>query len=825
LAIEKNAPIFEIKKMIQMNQKIFNLALPHIIAVVLFVFISCAYFSPILQGKQLKQLDVMKYMGASKEAMDYKEIKGRQALWTNSMFGGMPTYIITHVQKLSLIHYSHQLIQLFMTKPINLVFLYLLGFYLALLIFGVNPWLSIAGSVAYAFSSYFFIIIEPGHITKAIALGYMPPIIAGFYLAYNRKMFLGAIVFTLFLAMQILINHLQITYYTFMMIGALGVFELIKAVKEKLLLGFAKTSGVLLIGVLLAVLSNISGIWTTYEYSHYSIRGPSELIKEGDTQTKGLDKDYITAWSYGIDETLTLLIPNFKGGSSTTKLDKNSATYEFFKRNYGNEVAKQASESIPTYWGTQPFTSGPVYLGASVLLIFMAGLFLVKGYLKWWIVSISILSILLAWGRNFMPLTDLFLDFFPGYNKFRAVTTILIIVEFAVPLLAIITIDKILKEEFSLERIKSALKKSLIILGSITLFLSLFGGGLFSFSSEMDGRLLQAGYPVDEIMADRASMLKGDAFRSLIFIIIAAGLVFLTATKKIKNNIAIILFGAIFLIDMWPVNKRYINDSHFANKRDVEIAYRPTQADLLILEDKDPNFRVFNVAVNTFNDASTSYFHKSIGGYSAAKMQRYQEVIEEHISKNNMEVLNMLNTKYFIVPDKEGGPMPQKNPYVLGNSWFVENIIYVPNANAEIEALNNFNPSKDIIIDERYKHLIEGFSINPDPEANIKLISYNPENLVYESNTQSEQLAVFSEIFYSKGWNAYINGEIFPHFRANYILRAMKVPSGNNTIEFRFEPKSYYIGEIISFSASLIMMLLFALIIFGEIRKNKMIKS
>jgi len=804
-----------------MQQNMARQALPHITAVIAFLLISLVYFSPVLDGKKLRQTDVMTYTGTSKECLDWEDDYGRPALWTNSMFGGMPTYLVTHTAENNQLKYLHWVMNLFSFKPVNLVFLYLLGFYLALLAFRINPWLALGGSIAYAFSSYFFIIIEPGHITKAIALGYMPAVIGGVYLAFNGNRLLGAVMLTVFLTLQIYINHLQITYYTMLIILFFGIFQLYESFKKKQLPAFFKTFVLLTAGVALALASNITGLWTTYEYGKYSIRGKSELTLNKDNQTSGLDKDYATSWSYGVGESMTLFIPNARGGASTTNLGKDSETYSYFFKQYGHDVARQATASIPTYWGPQPFTSGPVYLGASVLFLFILGMFLLKGRLRWWLLSVSVLALMLSWGKHFMTLTDFFLDYVPGYNKFRAVSMILVIVEFAVPLLAILFLDKLLKQEIDPAKLKKVLYRTAGVMGGIALIFLIMGSSLFDFSSPEDVRLKEAGYPVDEIISDRMSMLTGDAFRSLVFVLLTAGMVFLVMKNKVKKNVAIALFAVIFLADLWPVNKRYINNDNFITKRESKQIFTPTKADEAILQDKDPNFRVFNASVNTFNDASTSYFHKSIGGYSGVKMQRYQEVIEHQIAKQNFKVLNMLNTKYFIIPTKEQGPMPQQNPDALGNAWFVDTFRLVANADSELMALSTFNPRREAIIDQRFETMVKDLVLQPDSGAVIKLTHYEPEKLMYSTNATKPRLAVFSEIYYDKGWNAFIDGKETPHFRANYLLRAMVIPEGAHEIEFRFEPRSYFIGEQVSLYSSLTTIILLLLVLFGEWKKWK----
>lgn len=799
----------------------FKKLTPHITALVVFFLLAAVYFSPMLEGKRIRQSDVMNYYGMSKECNDYKDKTGETALWTNAMFGGMPTYLITNVGQSNLFVKIHQLFTLFNWRPVSLIFLYLLGFYLALLAFGINPWLSIAGALAYGFSTYFIIILEPGHITKAMALGYMPAIIGGVYYAYRKKMLLGASMTGAFLALQLLVNHLQITYYTAIILAFLGIAELIFAIRSGKIKAFAKTTGVLVIFAGLAVGTNFTNLYLIYEYGKYSMRGPSELTSDKDVKTSGLDRDYATDWSYGKAETFTLLVPNLMGGASGYDIGTGSATYDVLKSQIGPGPAKEAVKQMPMYWGSQPFTSGPVYVGAGIIFLFVLGLILIRGNLKWWILGVTVLSIMLAWGKNFMGFTNFFFDYVPGYDKFRTVSMILIMAEFTLPLLAIITFDRILKQQLDKAKVMKALKVALGIVGGFALLFALIPGAFFDFSGLSDGRYAEMGYPITQIVEDRESMVRMDAFRSLVFILLTAGVVWLVVKGKIKTTIAVLVLGILLLIDLWPVNKRFVNNDMFVSKAQEKQPFVATAADKEILKDKDPNYRVFNVAVNTFNDASTSYFHKSVGGYHGAKMKRYQEVIEHHIAQQNMEVLNMLNTKYFIIPTKESGPVPQMNPYALGNAWFVDTLTIVNNADEEINALTGFNPATTAIMDKRFSKEAEGWKSSPDSMAVIKQTLYSPNKLTYESSTSSTQLAVFSEIYYDKGWNAFIDGQPAPHFRVNYILRAMVVPSGKHQIEFRFEPKGYVMGEKISLASSSILLLMMAGAIFLEYRKGR----
>ena len=788
----------------------FSKAKPHIIIIVLFALISFAYFSPIIEGKRIDGHDVKTWIGMSKEISDFRDSSGNEALWTNSMFSGMPAYQISVKYSSNLVRYIDKVITLGFPRPANLLFLYLLGFYLLLLSLKVDYRVAAVGAIAYAFSSYFFIIIQAGHMTKAHAIAYLPMVVASVIYTYRGKLLLGGTLTALTVALELYSNHLQITYYLIFILIFIGLYQLFQDYKSQNLPSFFKRSAVLILAALLATGTCFTRLKTTMDYGKDSTRGKSELTSNIENKTKGLDKDYATQWSYGIAETMTLLIPNFHGGASQGELSTNSETYNALKR---SPNAKKIIKSLPLYWGDQPIVSGPTYAGAIVIFLFLLSLFLLKGRFKYWILSLTVLSIFLAWGKNFMPLTELFLDFFPGYNKFRAVSMILIVAEFTLPLLAFLALNNFIFSDADKLSKQKSLKNAFFITSSITLLFALVPNIFFDFVGFNDSMLASNGWPVEALQSDRASMLSNDAWRSFFFILLAFLSLFFFLKHKVSSNNVILIFAVLLLFDMWTINKRYLNDSHFIRSSKVKIPYKASQADNFILSDNDPNFRVFNQSVSTFNDASTSYFHKSIGGYHGAKLKRYQELIDSHISKGNMQVLNMLNTKYFIL---QNGKV-NRNPNVLGNAWFIKDTKIVENADDEILALNNFDASSIAIIDKRFKSLIKEFS--SDSLSSIKLDEYQPNYLKYSSSSKENQIAVFSEVYYDKGWNSYIDGELVSHFRANYILRAMNIPKGNHTIEFRFEPEIFKIGERISLASSIL--LIFSLI-FVSVRELKL---
>ena len=783
---------------------------PHLIVLLLFMSISFVYFSPLLEGKMLDMHDIKQWQGMSKEVVDFHEKTGENALWTNSMFSGMPAYQIATWSDANLIQYVVKVITLGMPRPASLLFLYLLGFYILLLSLKVDYRLAAVGAIAFAFSSYFFIIIQAGHMTKAHAIAYVPMVVAAVLYTYRGKMLLGGVLTALTVALEIYANHLQITYYLVLMLLIIGLVQFVKDLKAKNLVDFAKRTGVLLVAALLASGTAFTNLATTMEYGKDSTRGKSELSDNLDNKTSGLDKDYATQWSYGIAETFTLLIPNFHGGASQGELTTESETYQAIK---SAPNAKQLIKQLPLYWGDQPGVGGPTYAGAIVIFLFVLGLFFVKSEMRIWLVMATIMSIMLAWGKNFMGLTELFLDYFPGYNKFRAVSMILVIAEFTIPFLGFVALNKFLISDKLENEKEKSLKLAFYFVGGITLLFALIPSLFFDFVGGQDASLEKNGWPIDALQSDRAGLLSADAWRSFIFIALTFGTLWLFLKNQLQSKYVIFIVGVLVLADMWTVNKRYLNNDNFASKRKVEKPYQTSQADQQILNDKDPNFRVFNQTVSTFNDASTSYFHKSIGGYHGAKLKRYQELIENHISKGNMAVFNMLNTKYFI--SQQG--QVQQNPGAMGNAWFVNNVNIVANADAEIAALNGFNPDSTAIVDVRFSEQIIDNLDNSNTA--ITLEEYKPNFLKYTSSSTKDGIAIFSEIYYDKGWNAYIDGELKPHFRANYVLRGMQIPEGNHLVEFKFEPSTYKTGETVALASSAILLLLLAFVSFKELRK------
>lgn len=795
--------------------------LPHVVAIVIFLLLTAAYFSPVLfEGKSLPQQDILQARGGAKEIMDFREATGEEALWTNSMFSGMPAYLINTHFSGDWSGFIHKILTFDMPALAGNIFITLLGGYILMLALGMNVWLAIVGAIALTFTSYNFIILEAGHNTKSLTIAYIPVVLAGLFYTLRRNMWIGAALFTLGLALNLHFNHLQMTYYMLLMILVFIVAEVVFAVKEKRFPSLFKRGMLLLAGAILAAGVNFGRLYTTAEYSAYSIRGKSELAPAttgNAPNATGLDRGYAFQWSYGVSETMTLLIPHFYGGASSASLDKESNTYEAFVRmgvpaGQAEQIVKQG---IPLYWGDQPFTSGPVYVGAIICFLFVLGLFIVDKRWSIWLALATLLSIVLAWGNNFEAFNYFMFDYFPGYNKFRAVSSALVIAQVTMPILAMLALYTLIRDFKVIQNITKKLLYATGITAGICLLVWLFSGTA-SFVGASDPQLMQAQYPIDAIRADRADAMSSDALRSIIFILLAAGALYLFLRNKISAVMAVAGIGMLVLADLWTVNKRYLNNDDF-QKNAIEKHFQPTQADQLILQDKDPNYRVINLP-NPFQDARTSYFHKSVGGYHGAKLRRYQDLIERHISQNNLEVLRMLNTRYAITGDQKQ-PV-QRVPGALGNAWFVQEVKAVNSPDEELDALSGFEAASTAVVDVN-KFPVQNRTFTAD-NANIELTEYKPNYLKYTYEAAQAGMVVFSEIYYPAGWQAYLDGQPVEHIRANYVLRAMQVPAGKHTIEFRFAPDSYQTGNTISLISSVLLMLVIAgAIVYGVKRGNK----
>lgn len=902
----------------------FKKVLPHLGVLALFVVISFAYLSPLIEGKKVAQSDLIQFKGMSKSVSDYREKTGEEALWADNMFSGMPAYQISTYYPGNLIRRVDRAIRLFLPRPADYLFLLMAGFYFLGIVLGLRWWEALLGAFAMAFSSYSVIIIEAGHTSKVHAIAYMAPVLASIILAYRGKILLGSALTAFFLALQLSANHLQITYYLLITIVIMVIAKFIHAIRAGEMQGFIKTSLVLVVAGFIGIGPNIGNLWTTQEYGKYTMRGPSELTIHA-SESDGLDKDYALRWSYGRTETYTLLVPNFFGGSSQDRWTDESEVYQAMRDNLQASQAKEILRGLPArYWGDQPFTSGPVYVGAIICFLFVLGLLLVRSEDKWWLLIATIVSILFAWGRHFPLLTDVIFDYLPLYNKFRAVSMTLVIAQVAMPFLALLALKNFFSGDISKDELKKKTLMALGIVGGVLLLMVALPTLFSDFEHQFDEQMRAGGYPdwlVDAIVSDRISLMRSDAFRSLGFILVAAGVMWLFILDKLKSQWAMVILAALVLIDLWAVDKRYLNEDDFVKPRNLDAMYTETQADQQILQDSDPNFRVYNTVEPLDRGARTSYYHKNIGGYHGAKLKRYQELIDYQIGRGNLEVIDMLNTKYFIRQGGQGGLFAMPNPGVLGNAWFVQNYKLVANPDAELNNLSDMyevrsinndytyvngkaikvdtigvldelylstkgyedlptgegerragyevdfsilnvpngivavlgsSDSADIVIDttkarsgivlpehvsfklisefeaqnmavidKRFANDLTGFSLQFDSTANIQLTKYKPNELTYKSKTASEQLAVFSEVYYDKGWKAYVDGKEQPYFRANYILRAMKIPAGEHEIVFKFEPRAYYMGNKLGLIFSVILLGFIAYAFYSEYKEMK----
>ena len=831
--------------------------LPDVVAVALFALISFVYFYPAnVEGLVLGQHDHAAGIGAGQESKEYLERTGERTRWTNSLFGGMPTYQMSpSYDSSNTLSFVERVYRLFIPGYTHYVFIMLLGFYILLRAFDFRAWMAALGAVLWAFSSYFFIIIAAGHIWKVLTLAYIPVTIAGMVLIYRGKWLWGALLTALFVGLQIRSNHVQMTYYFLYPMFFMAVAYGVDAWKKGRLATYWKSSAILIVAGILGVCTNLSNLYHTYEYSKETMRGKSELVKaDSDNQTSsGLERDYITAWSYGIGETWTLLVPNAKGGASVPMGRNEKAMQK------ANPMYRSIFNQIGQYWGEQPGTSGPVYVGAFVVVLFVLGLFIVRGPMKWALLVATVLSILLSWGKNFMGFTDFFLDYVPMYAKFRAVASILVIAEFTIPLLGMLALKEVMQRvqagqlneplycggKFSLLK---SLYVSVGVVGGFTLLFALMPGVFFpNYISTSEVAMLKNGLPAEHLnpfmanlMEVRQSIFVSDAWRSFFIILVGAVVVLLFALRKINAKWMVGLLFVLCLFDMWQVNLRYLNPqdkSQFTPKRAITNTFKKTPTDETILKDEALDYRVLNLAGNTFNENNTSYFHKSVGGYHAAKLRRYQEMIEAHIAPemrtvmeevvrtggqmdsiqgSKFPVLNMLNTRWFIMPTQGGGTMPLANPYALGNAWFVNDVKYVANANEEIAALGVIDPATTAVVDNRFKEQVKAIS----SEGFITLKEYDANRLVYECESNEGGTVVFAENYYP-GWRSYIDGEEVEHGRANYILRAMNVPAGKHIVEFYFDPQSLHITETIAYTALTLLLIGFIVAIVLQLRKEK----
>jgi len=835
------------------NSGTFKKLLPDLIVILGFILVSFIYFAPaVMESRVIAQHDSLAAIGQGQEQRDYMaRHDGERSRWNISMFSGMPSYQMSPTYDSSKPQdLAKKIYSLFLPNYVYLVFIMLLGFYILMRAMKASPLISALGAVIWAFSSYFFILIAAGHIWKFVTLAYIPPTLAGLIYIYRKKYLLGGLLFMIFVAFQISANHLQMTYYFLFVMLFLVIAFMVDAIRSKQLPDFLKSTTVLLVAGLIGIAANTSNLYHTYEYSKETMRGKSELTHHGEENKtdNGLERDYITAWSYGIGETWTLLVPNTKGGASVP-LSENERAMQKARPEYS-----QLYQQIGQYWGEQPGTSGPVYVGAFVLALFVLGLFIVKGPVKWALLAGTIFSILLSWGKNFMPLTDFFIDNVPMYNKFRAVSSILVIAEFCIPLLAALTLKEIIGKPEQFKNDRKPLYISLGATAGIALLFAIAPKLFFSsFISSSEMTALQSLPPehIQAVMGNltdmRVTLFTADAWRSFFIIVIGAAIVWLFLQKKLKAAWMVAALLLLCLVDMWDVNKRYLNDADFVPATNQQQLFTKSPTDEVILKDSTKYYRVLNMATSTFNDGVTPYWHKVIGGYHAAKLRRYQDLIDRHITGEMMalqqdiidtqgtldsvdadrfKVLNMLNARWIIMPAQGGSTLPVKNPYAMGNAWFVDDLKFVNSADEEMDALGTVDLRKVAVADKKYAPVLEklqtGFKPSPaDSASTIMLTDYDSDFVTYAIDAKKEELAVFSEVYYPKGWQVSIDGQPAEMIRANYTLRALPVPAGKHTVEFRFAPQSIKVTDGIAYSALIIMLLTALTIILKAVRTNK----
>ncbi|RNC90185.1 MAG: hypothetical protein ED555_12240 [Allomuricauda sp.] len=785
--------------------------------IVFFVVAALAFFYPALQGKAIYQSDIALYKGMAKERNDFKEATGIESYWTNSAFGGMPTYQLGANYPHDYVKKLDRLIR-FLPRPADYLFLYFLGFFVLMLCLKVEYRMAVLGALAFGLSTYFIIILGVGHNAKAHALGYIPMVLGGIVLVFRKKYLLGFILTAVAMALEISANHYQMTYYFGLLVLLLGLVKLIDAIKNKKLKHFFISLGILIGAVVLGIATNATGLMATQEYAKWSTRGQSELTINPDgspkVATNGLDKDYITYYSYGVLESLDLFVPRLFGGSGNEDLGKNSKVYKYLTEQGASPTQAEELSGLYLYWGPHPMSgpAGPAYIGAIVFFLFVLSLFLYKKKHKWWLMGGIVLSLFLSWGKNFPVLTNFMIDYFPLYNKFRAVSSIQVVLELCFPVLAILGLNELVKGSVKKKTKLSALKYSVLITAGLAILI-LGLQVVLDFEGQNDDTYRRYfGETLLEVMQnDRRAVYTNDTLRSLIYVLLTAFVIWLFVKEKINKNIAAIAIGLLLVLDLGGVAKRYVNSEDFVRQRQVERPFQATNVDKQILADTEI-FRVFDPSEG-LNGSRTSYFHKSLGGYHAAKPAKMEDLLEFHLVKNNLEVLNMLNVKYIVQEDEEGRKFPGFNPDANSNAWFVASIIPVSSANDAIMALSDFDSKRSAVVDTQKYPTVTKLSYQVDSTANIRLLDYRPNYLKYESKNTSTGFVVFSEMHYPKGWKAYLDGQEAEHINVNYALRGMKVPEGNHQIEFRFEPEVVATGSKISLGSSIAL----GLIIIGGV--------
>ncbi|QIE58606.1 hypothetical protein G5B37_03230 [Rasiella rasia] len=802
--------------------------LPHLIAIILFIVASLVYFSPVLQGKVIFQSDIAQYTGMAKQQNDFRKTTGEETYWTDAAFGGMPTYQLgakypnNYIKKLDLT-------LRFLPRPADYLFLYFIGMYILFLVLKVDYKLAFLGALAFGFSTYLIIILGVGHNAKAHAIAYMPLVLSGIILTFRGKYLWGFLLTTVAMGLELVANHYQMTYYLLMLVICIGIAYLVDAVKKKLLPHYFKAVGVMLVGVLLAIGLNATNILATKEYADTSTRGASDLTINPDgspkVRTSGLDYDYITEYSYGKLESFNLLIPRFMGGGSSEPLPEDGETVEaLIKLGASPQEANQVLQQLPVYWGDQPIVAAPAYVGAVILFLAILALFLVRGRLKWWATAGLLLSLFLSWGKNLDWLTQLFIDYVPLYDKFRAVSSIQVLIELIIPVLAVVGLHQFFNEFTKEEKRKKALLYATSIVGGVVVVFLVLKSAIpgFDFGSPYDAGIREqlGNELVEAVRADRALLFVKDAIRSLLLILLTAGALWFFLKDKLKQTVAIGVLVVLLLVDLVGVDRRYVNNEDFVQKRVMEQPFPMSGADEMILKDEG-HFRVYDATANAFNSGAASFYHNALGGYHAAKPRRMNDIADFYLYNGDVGIMNMLNVKYFIVQNKGGGPVAQRNPYVNGPAWFVENVQFANSADEEIKMLDSLDTKKTVIVHSEFKDQLPLENVVRDSTATIDLVFHEPSHLTYETSTKSAQFAVFSEMYYKDGWNAYINDNPAEYIRVNYLLRGMVIPEGNNKIEFKFEPAVVKKGSMISLASSILVILAILGGLFFSFRSKK----
>ncbi len=784
--------------------------LPHVAAIAAFLVVCTIYFAPQLQGKVVQQSDIVQFKGMAQEAIEHKASTGERTLWTNAMFGGMPTYQILNSGEGNMLKQVNKVLELGINRPIGRFFLSMLCFYILMLSLRVNSWIGVVGAIAFGFSTNNFVIYEAGHVTKFHAIAYLPIVAAGVILAFRKKYILGGLLFAAGMGLNIFANHVQMTYYFGLTLVIYGIAQLIYDARKGQLLDFAKAAGILLIAGFIGVAASALNLFTTYEYGKDTMRGEPILentkstAAQSSSETDGLAWNYAMQWSNGTLDLFSAFIPGVVGGGSAEKVGSDSEFSKVLRR------AGQSSDVAPLYWGSLPFTSGPYYFGAGICLLFIFGLLVVKNPVKWWLGLGTLLIFIFSMGDNAEGINRFFFDNIPLFNKFRTPNSAVSVASILVALLAALGVAEVLQDKITRKEAIRSLYISLGATGGLALFFAFMGTSMFDFVASADER-----YPEqlqNALVEDRIALMQSDALRSLLIVLLSGGLLWAYLQNKLKANYMLIGLALVTIVDLFQVGRRYLDNDDFVSERNFEQLFQPRAVDQQIINtEKSINpelgrgaYRVMDYSIDAFNVSSTSYFHNTIGGHHAAKLQRIQDIIDRHITQQNSKVLDMLNTKYVIYGER-GQEQVQQNPNALGNAWFVDDLKIVPNANAEIDGLNDFNPATQVLIHQEFQDYLS--NLDPSPNGRIELTSYEPDHLIYQSNSNSEQLAVFSEVWYNKGWQAYLDGQPMEHIRANYILRAMRVPTGQHKIEFKFEPSTYYLGRNISLAASSLIVL------------------